>query len=99
MKKRTERQVERQHFPRNNGKYGKVNPCYCCGKSAGVSYYSDGRVDVVDGFSRVALVLCRRCAIKGEDITDNAEALAFYTKGYEATRAAQKASGEVPGYL
>ena len=37
-----ERQSE-QH--RENGKYAKVNPCYVCGKSAGVNYYAHHDTD------------------------------------------------------
>ncbi len=33
----TDKQRERQQH-RDRGRYAKVNPCYVCGKSAGVDY-------------------------------------------------------------
>ena len=44
---------------REDGKYAKVNPCYVCGKSAGVDYFghpdSDGLID------DELLCLCKDC--------------------------------------
>ena len=74
-------QRERQSSEhRESGRYAKVNPCQRCGKSAGVNYYSDHRVDVEEGFDSVAIVLCKRCATKGESLP-SAEALAYYVGG------------------
>lgn len=81
VKPMTERQTERQREEhRSRGRYAKVNPCYVCGKSAGVSYYSDGRTDQVEGFGDIALVLCLKCCRKGEAMNDT-DALAFYRAG------------------
>jgi len=74
-------QRERQsHREKSGGKYAKVNPCYCCGKTAGLDHRSDSRVDdpAHPGFTAAALVLCDKCADKGEAMSD-ADALQFYT--------------------
>lgn len=59
MAKMTLNQKERQNHRENNGRYAKVNPCYRCGKSAGVDYYADRRTDGLIGDE--ALVLCAEC--------------------------------------
>lgn len=60
----TAAQYERQQH-RAAGKYAKVNPCYRCGKSAGVNYYSCRFTDAGDPspyvWSDLGLVLCRKC--------------------------------------
>ncbi len=87
----SEKQAERQRPEhRSNGRYAKTNPCYCCGQSAGVEYYSDHRTDTGE-FGDVALVLCEACATKGEKMSD-ADALAFYRAGKRWTREAKKAA-------
>lgn len=75
--KRTAAQSERQAAEHRSptGTYAVTNPCEGCGKSAGVNYYSDSRCDLLGGRG---LVLCWRCARKGEAMPA-AEALAFYT--------------------
>lgn len=65
---KTPKQKERQ-LHRNQGKYAQVNPCYCCGKSAGVDYFSHPLTDTGD-WNDIGLVLCKRCADKTCDITD-----------------------------
>ncbi len=56
----TEKQKERQKPQyRENGKYAKVNPCYVCGKSAGVDYLSHPDTDVTIGDD--LLCLCEKC--------------------------------------
>lgn len=73
----SDRQIERQQSEhRSRGRYAKVNPCGACGKSAGVDYWSDHRVDVLPGY-HIALCLCVKCAKKGEAMDDVA-ALAWY---------------------
>ena len=81
MAKRTPAQRERQDSQhRDGGKYAKVNPCYLCGKSAGVNYSSDRRTDTTDSagndWGDIALVLCARCAKKLDAMPD-AEAYAL----------------------
>ena len=58
-KKVTSKQRERQHH-RNHGKYAKVNPCYVCGKSAGVDYCSHPDTDSL--IDDELLCLCDKCA-------------------------------------
>ena len=72
---RTPAQKERQDH-RSNGKYAKVNPCQCCGKSAGVNYYSHRLTDTGDWGDR-ALTLCKKCAVATDHITDVKEFLKF----------------------
>ena len=56
----TEKQKERQKDQyRNRGKYAKVNPCYVCGKSAGVDYLSHPDTD--GEINDDLLVLCKKC--------------------------------------
>lgn len=55
----TKKQQQRQEY-RERGQYAKVNPCYRCGKSAGVEYESDPRTD--DLVNDEALCLCGPCA-------------------------------------
>jgi hypothetical protein len=60
---RTPAQRERQKLEhRENGRYAKVNPCYVCGKSAGIDYYSHHDTDVTIGDD--LLVLCKKCGIR-----------------------------------
>ena len=54
-------QRERQDY-REGGKYSKVNPCYVCGKSAGVDYCSHKDTD--DLIDDELLVLCEKCSVK-----------------------------------
>ena len=54
-------QRERQEH-RENGKYAKVNPCYVCGKSAGVDYYSHPDTDGL--INDDLLCLCKKCSDK-----------------------------------
>ena len=71
----TARQRERQQH-RASGKYAKVNPCYRCGKSAGLDYYSDERTDTVDSQGNAwgdhALCLCGQCAAHMHTLDDAA---------------------------
>lgn len=67
MKKRSQAQRERQTH-RKKGRYAKVNPCYACGKSAGVNYFSHPLTDCED-WGDAALVLCRKCSDATQDMT------------------------------
>jgi hypothetical protein len=59
-------QNERQRHRRRNGQYDEVFPCYRCGKSAGVDYFSSRYTDTVDEDGRhwgdELLCLCEPCA-------------------------------------
>ena len=60
----------------NDGKYGKVFPCYVCGKSAGDEYYSHPDTDGILRRKRVFLMapndellcLCHGCYCKLKDL-------------------------------
>lgn len=84
MATRTAKQTERQsNKHRSGGKYAKVNPCYVCGKSAGVDYCSD-RADTIgengEDFGDLGLCLCEKCAEKSAAMSD-ADAFAFLSAG------------------
>lgn len=60
---RTSAQQARQKEQyREKGKYAKVNPCYVCGKSAGINYWSHHDTDRL--INDELLVLCGKCATK-----------------------------------
>jgi hypothetical protein len=77
---RSRRQLERQQH-RNHGRYARVNPCYCCGKSAGVDYFSHPLTDQTgsDGkpWGDTALCLCPKCLKATEHMTRVDEFLAY----------------------
>lgn len=77
---RSRKQIERQQH-REQGRYAKVNPCYCCGRSAGVDYLSHPMTDRTDSdgvdWGDTALCLCERCAKATEHMTRVAEFLAY----------------------
>lgn len=78
--KPTAAQKERQKKEfRNKGKYAKVNPCQCCGKSAGVDYYSHPLTDS-EGWSDTALVLCKKCAAATSEFLKVSEFLEYRKK-------------------
>lgn len=62
----TSNQHERQKHRGRDGRYDKVFPCYRCGKSAGVDYFSGPFVDRADergeDWSDEMLCLCEPCA-------------------------------------
>lgn len=67
-------QRERQRSEhRDRGRYSQVNPCYVCGRSAGLNYFSHPLTDCRDsedvGFGDLGLVLCPRCATATDKIT------------------------------
>lgn len=76
----TDKQRARQGF-RNAGKYAKVNPCYVCGKSAGVDYFSHPMTDRTDAngqhWSDLAICLCGKCYRATEKMTLVAEYLTY----------------------
>ena len=60
---RTPAQQQRQKEEyREHGKYAKVNPCYVCGKSAGVDYCSHPDTDKT--IDDELLCLCKKCGEK-----------------------------------
>ncbi len=66
----TQAQRERQNHREKSGRYDKVNPCYVCGRSAGVDYCSHGDTDYL--FGDALLVICDGCsralqALRGAD--------------------------------
>ena len=71
MSMRSRKQQERQQH-RTQGKYAKVNPCYCCGKSAGVDYASHPMTDRTDPGGRdwgdTAICLCPTCLKETEHL-------------------------------
>jgi len=79
----TKKQQLRQNY-RENGKYAKVNPCYLCGKSAGVDYNSHHLTDSdgSDGipFDDVALCICDRCEVATRTITTKSGIIDFAAK-------------------
>jgi hypothetical protein len=73
-------QSERQREEyRNKGKYAKVNPCYACGKSAGIDYYSHALTDT-GNWDDAALCLCARCADETKDMTNVDDFYAYQKK-------------------
>jgi len=67
-------QRERQKSDhRERGRYARVNPCYVCGRSAGVDYLSHPLTDTLDvegvGFGDLGLCLCPRCEKATREIT------------------------------
>lgn len=71
----TPKQRQRQDSEyRARGKYAKVNPCYRCGKSAGIDYCSDHRTDTDIGDRAIgdqALCLCDPCGTYMANLTDD----------------------------
>lgn len=60
----TPKQRERQRH-REAGKYAAVNPCYRCGKSAGVEYFSvlcDEIDSLGNGWDDIAICVCQKCS-------------------------------------
>jgi len=58
---RTRKQRVRQDKEyRSKGRYGLVNPCYCCGKSAGVDPKGHPLTDTL-GWDDHAICVCDRC--------------------------------------
>lgn len=55
----TPKQHDRQSHRGRDGRYAEVNPCYHCGKSAGVDYCSHYQTDRL--FDDEGLCLCGSC--------------------------------------
>lgn len=66
---------------RDAGRYAKVNPCYLCGKSAGVEYCSHPLTDCegTDGesFGDIALCLCEKCYYATQRMTTITDVQAY----------------------
>lgn len=87
----TWKQKHRQEY-RDRGRYAAVNPCYACGKSAGVDYFSHHLTDT-EGWGDEALVLCAKCSDKTKDMVKVEEFLDYKKKfGDAAERAWDKVS-------
>jgi hypothetical protein len=58
---------------RDHGRYASVNPCYCCGKSAGVDYSGHPMTDRTDpdgtDWGDTAICLCEQCLAATERMT------------------------------
>ena len=52
-------QSRRQSHRGQDGKYAEVNPCQCCGKSAGLEYFSHHDTDVT--IADELICLCGKC--------------------------------------
>lgn len=71
----TPSQKRRQKHRAASGRYELVNPCNLCGKSAGVNYFSDRRLDTIDScghdWGGLGLCLCAKCASKLDRMDDS----------------------------
>lgn len=80
----------RQNYRAPAGQYARVNPCDCCGKSAGTDPYGDRRTDTTDSCGNVwddrAIMLCKRCYTRLDKMGD-ADAWA-YLDAQQAARTA-----------
>jgi hypothetical protein len=79
---RSSKQRQRQDVEfRRKGKYARVNPCYACGKSAGVNYFSHPLTDSVSpsgkGWHDTAICLCKRCADATQEMLEPDEFLKY----------------------
>lgn len=88
-KEQTLPQKQRQKY-RDGGKYAKVNPCYCCDKSAGEHYFSHPLTDdqsPVTGaeWDDLAICLCEKCYNSTLDMTEPEEFIAFSEKKQKTT--------------
>ncbi len=76
MSGRSSAQVSRQRQDyRDKGKYSRVNPCYRCGKSAGIDYCSflgDDTDACGNHWYDVALCVCEKCWIYLDELTPEA---------------------------
>jgi hypothetical protein len=92
MTTKTEAQIARTEARDDAGRFYK-NPCECCKKGAPVSdYYSDERCNIT-GFG---LVLCKRCAVKLEKLTDAEYAALAAEAALTAGAAARRTHTETP---
>lgn len=71
----TPKQRSRQDY-REKGKYSVVNPCYACGKSAGVDYSSHPLTDT-GGWGDIALCLCQKCWDATSELADPKDFLEY----------------------
>jgi hypothetical protein len=81
MKRSYTQRVRQESEYRSNGRYAKVNPCYACGKSSGVEYFSHPLTDTKN-WHDAALCLCRKCAKATDHMTDVNEFYEFCKKFY-----------------
>lgn len=97
MTKRSNAQRARQdkeYREDGKGRYAKVNPCYACGRSAGINYFSHPLTDTVPWYD-LALVLCKRCANLTDHMTEVEDFLKYKEQfGDAAYKAWKKLRGE-----
>lgn len=68
----------REH--RKGGKYAVTNPCFRCGKSAGIDYFSvlaDTTDPLGNSWDDVALCVCQKCAMYLENLVETDPAAAW----------------------
>jgi hypothetical protein len=74
-RKMSQSQQNRQKHRATSGRYDLVNPCNLCGKSAGVVYFSDRRLDTIDScghdWGGLGLCLCAKCCTKLDGMDDS----------------------------
>jgi hypothetical protein len=80
----TNKQVQRQKHRKDDGKYTKVNPCYHCGKSAGVDYCSHPCTDGGRGseMNDEGLCLCQTCCCFLESLPNDEALRRFKISNY-----------------
>jgi hypothetical protein len=70
-------QADEQKREGTKGRFGKLNPCYGCGKSAGVNYFSHPSTDTISpkgiGWGDLGLCLCPKCAEATNDMVEPVE--------------------------
>lgn len=79
MKSRSAQKVSQAYEQKergSSGRFGKLNPCYGCGKSAGQDYFSHPLTGGVL-WADLALVLCERCAEATERMFDPRDFVAY----------------------
>jgi len=85
-KNQTTKQRQRQAY-RTNGRYSLVNPCYACGKSAGVEYSCHPLTDTGD-WNDTAICLCHKCWQATYQMTEVAEFLKYKEQFGDASKLA-----------
>jgi hypothetical protein len=86
----TNNQSRRQSHRGQDGKYAEVNPCQCCGKSAGLEYFSHHDTDVTIGDELICL--CKSCHEQLDDMGgEYAVCIAKKAKAYTQTVSGWKA--------
>lgn len=84
-KEQTLPQKQRQKYRDDDGRYEKVNPCFCCDNSAGSDYFSHPLTDdqsPITGaeWDDLAICLCKKCYDATIDMTEPEEFIALSEK-------------------